>query len=309
MFCPKCGSRNDETALYCTACGNALPLPDAQAAVALDEYYKAVIGPKNQDYYLSHFSRFDRDGIRISWNWPAFLMTFYWLLYRKMWLNSLAYFFFPYVLAFVFALFVVLTDSDPGSLIGSVYLGYLAAIFVLMPMYANALYYRHCKKRITEVRATAHDTQRQLGELAGKGGTSNVVLIVILIFAFVAIIGILAAIAIPAYQDYTTGARTVQAFDFGKTATASVTGFYQSHQAIPENIEETGFELSLPPSVKGLSFDRQSGMVSITVEGSTANGKSILFVPSLDTGNKLVWTCLSKEIQDRYLPVECRQRR
>ena len=47
----------------------------------------------------------------------------------------------------------------------------------------------------------------------------------------VAIIGILAAIAIPAYQDYTTGARTVQAFDFGKTATASVTGFYQSHQA------------------------------------------------------------------------------
>ena len=207
MFCPKCGSRNDETALYCTACGNALPLPDAQGAVALDEYYKAIIGPKNQDYYLSHFSRFDREGARISWNWPSFFMTFYWLLYRKMWLNSLAYFLFPYVLAFVFALFVVLTDSDPGSLLGSVYLGYLAAIFVLIPMYANAL------------------------------------------------------------------------------------------------------ELSLPPSVKGLSFDRQSGVVSITVEGSTVNGKSILFVPSLDTGNKLVWTCMSEEIQDRYLPVECRQRR
>ncbi len=309
MFCPKCGSRNDETARYCTACGNALPLPDAQTAVALDEYYKAVIGPKNQAYYLSQFSRFDREGIRVSWNWPSFLMTFYWLLYRKMWLNALAYFLFPYVLAFVFALFVVLTDSDPGTLVGSVYLAYLAAIFVLIPMYANALYYRHCKKRVSQARATSQDTQRQLGELAARGGTSNVVLILILIFAFVAIVGILAAIAIPAYQDYITGSRTVQAFNFGKTATASVSGFYNSHRAIPENIEETGFELSLPPSVKGLSFDRQSGMVSITVEGSTVNGKSILFVPSLEAGNKLVWTCMSEEIQDRYLPQECLRRR
>jgi Tfp pilus assembly major pilin PilA len=147
-----------------------------------------------------------------------------------------------------------------------------------------------------------------LGELSGKGGTSNIVLILILIFVFVAIIGILAAIAIPAYQDYTTGARTVQAYNFGKTATASVTGFYQSHQAIPGSIEETGFELSLPPSVKGLSFDRQSGMVSVTVEGTIINGKSILFVPSLEAGNKLVWTCMSEEIQDRYLPAECRKR-
>jgi Tfp pilus assembly protein PilE len=318
MFCPKCGISNSDDAVFCSSCGNALPLAakgsSMQSAAAdgfssMDEYYKAAVGPKNQDYYLNCFSGFDNKGkTGVTWNWPSFLVTFYWLLYRKMWLNALVYFFLPYLLVILFGIIAVVMGDSSGVLIGTGYLLYLAAIFILIPMYANALYYRHCKKIISEVRASSQDTQRQLGELSGKGGTSNIVLIFVLIFVFVAIIGILAAIAIPAYQDYTTKARTVQAVTFGKTATDSVANFYNLHQAIPNSLEESDFALSLPPSVKALSFNSQNGTVTVTVEGAVVNGKSILFVPSLDAGNQLIWTCMSEEIQDRYLPQECRHK-
>ena len=318
MFCPQCGISNSDDAVFCSGCGNALPLPAKgssmqQAATdgdrGMGEYYRAVIGPKNQDYYLKCFSGFDNEGkTGATWNWPSFLVTFYWLLYRKMWLNALVYFFLPYLLVILLGIAAVVTGDSSGTLVGAGYLLYLAAIFILMPMYANALYYKHCKKMISGVRASSHDTQRQLGELSGKGGTSNIVLIFVLIFVFVAIIGILAAIAIPAYQDYTTKAHTVQAVTFGRTATDSVTNFYNLHQAIPNNLEEADFALLLPPSVKALSFNGQNGTVTVTIEGSAVNGKSISFVPSLDAGNQLIWTCMSEEIQDRYLPQECRHK-
>ncbi|HIW74485.1 MAG TPA: DUF2628 domain-containing protein [Firmicutes bacterium] len=42
----------------------------------------AFVGP-NSAYYLPRFYKMARTGSRLSWNWPAFLITPYWLLYRK----------------------------------------------------------------------------------------------------------------------------------------------------------------------------------------------------------------------------------
>lgn len=43
-----------------------------------------MIGPNRQRYYLEQFARFDaRGGIGASWNWPAFFVTFFWLIYRN----------------------------------------------------------------------------------------------------------------------------------------------------------------------------------------------------------------------------------
>lgn len=42
-----------------------------------EERYKAVIGPKNQEYYLRHFERFDAAGkAGATWNWSAALFAF-----------------------------------------------------------------------------------------------------------------------------------------------------------------------------------------------------------------------------------------
>lgn len=320
MLCSKCGSSNGEAANFCVSCGYALPLTDravsmpqakAEESASEEEYYKAVIGPKNQDYYLDRFSRFDDDGkISPTWNWPAFLVTFCWLLYRKMWLSAAIYFFLPYLFVLLFGIVGVVAASATGFLIATGYFLYLAAIFIVVPMYANALYYKQCKKTIAAVRATSPGTQRQLGELSGKGGTSNAVFIFILIITFVAFIGILAAIAIPAYQDYTIRARMSQAAIVGRAATDYVGNYYNQYRSIPRSLEASNLAAALPPSVKEVSVDSQTGTITITMNSAAViGGKALKFVPALDGSDHLGWTCMSEEIQDRYLPQDCRQSR
>jgi Tfp pilus assembly protein PilE len=318
MFCPKCGNSNDDSAKFCSGCGNMLPqaVKDAPPQTEvdgsrnLDEFHKAIIGPKNQGYYLSHFSRFDSNGkIGASWHWPAFFVTFYWFLYRKMWLNALIYFLLPYLVMIPIGIAAAMAGKSADTIVGIGYLVYVAAVFLLPPMYANALYYKHCKKIISETNASSNDVQRQLGELSGKGGTSNVALIIVLVFAFVAIIGILAAIAIPAYQDYTTKARLAEAVAVGRNAADSVANYINQHQEIPGSLEQAGFVAPIPPSVKELSVNSQNGTVIITMASAPISGKTFLFVPSLDSNKQIIWSCMSQEIQDRYLPQQCRQQK
>lgn len=320
MFCSKCGSANDDVANFCVKCGYALPLADHAASISPvqadepvsdEEYYKAVLGPKNQDYYLNHFSRFDDERkISPTWNWSAFLVTFYWLLYRKMWRNAAIYFFFPYALMILFWIVGAVAGGAVGIVVSLGYFAYFAAIFVVVPMYANGLYYMQCQKTIEAVRSTTQGTQRQLGELAGKGGTSHAAYIFIMVVTAVAVLGILAAIAIPAYQDYTAKARMSQALTVGRAATEYVDNYFSQYRSIPRNLDAADFMSSLPPYVREVSVDNQAGTISVTMTGAAAiEGKSLKFVAALDGGDHLSWTCMSEQIQDRYLPQECRRTR
>lgn len=320
MFCPQCGKANNDSARFCLNCGNALsqtigdtPLSlTAETSPATDEFYKAAIGPKNQDYYLRHFAHFDSAGkIGVSWHWPAFFVSFYWLLYRKMWLNALIYFFLPYFFMFLVGFAAAVGGGSSDTIIGIGYLVYWAAIIVLPPLYANALYYKHCKSKILEVRASSDNVQRQLGELSAKGGTSNVaVIILLMIFVFVAIIGILAAIALPAYQDYLARARLTEAMGVvGAPAKVSVAEYYEEHRQFPNSLEQAGLPKSLPPSVKAISIDSENGTVTITMATAPVEGKSLLLVPSVDANNQMTWQCRSQDIPDRYLPRQCRQQK
>ena len=317
MFCPQCGNSNDISAKFCSGCGFTLPqigqeAPNAHAGTKAssnqEEFYKAAIGPKNQSYYLSIFQRFENDGkAGVSWHWPAFFITFYWLLYRKMWRNALIYFFLPYLVMIPLVIIGAMAGNAANAVIGFGYFLYLVGIFLLPPLYANTLYYQHCNKKIIEAKASSHDMQRQLGELSGKGGTSNVALIIVLVFAFIAAIGILAAIAIPAYQDYTTRARLAEAASVGNSAAESIAQYYYQHQAVPSSLDVAGFTASLPSSVKNIAVDSQNGIVSITMATAPIEGKELLLVPSLDTNNQITWKCMSLEIPDKYLPRQCLQ--
>lgn len=313
MFCPKCGTSNNDSAKFCLSCGNSLSTVTGGQSVSQDsivnqeEFYKAAIGPKNQTYYLNRFLRFDEDGKTSgSWHWPAFFLTFYWFLYRKMWLNALVYFLLPYILLIPVGIISMMFGKGSEILVGIGYVIYMIAIFIVPPIYANALYYKHCKKKIAEVASSKTDVQRQLGEVSGKGGTSNVVLIFVLLFVFIAIIGILAAIAIPAYSDYTNRARTTQAVSIGKTATLAVTDYYDRHQEVPADLSEAGFTIPADTNMKSLAIDPSNGTITLTLANAALDGKSILFIPSLDSNKQITWRCMSQEIEARHLPKECR---
>jgi hypothetical protein len=230
MFCTHCGSPNHDTAKFCSKCGHALTASQessssnegvhtvdaarqhhAAVSPTPDEFYRAAIGPQNQDYYLRKFLHFDQGGTRLSWNWGAFFQTFYWLLYRKMWLNALAYFVLPYVIMFTLAFFGTLIGFGEGT-VGTAYLLMLAALFVGPPLFGDALYHRHCRQKIAEAKANVglKDEADQLNAVAKSGGVSRILLILFAIFFSIMLIGIVAAIAIPAYQQYVTKSKTVE---------------------------------------------------------------------------------------------------
>jgi Tfp pilus assembly protein PilE len=315
MYCPKCGVSNEDAATFCKACGEVLPLPAGgfqQSRGKSEEpdnaaYYKAVLGSKNQDYYLSRFARFDADGkTSASWHWPAFFITFYWLLYRKMWLPALGYFLLPYLFGGLMGATAGLRNGSANLMFTAGYFLYVACILFLPPLYANSLYYNHCRKKISAVKASKADVQRQLGELAGKGGTSGIVMIILLFFVFIALLGIVAAVAIPAYQDYTTRARVAQAYEMGKSAADSVTRYYNRNQTLPGSLDGAGYIAAPSHAVREIDFDNQSGTLTVIISGAAVDGKSLALEPALDEGRQLYWNCSSAEIKDRYLPRACR---
>ncbi len=307
MFCPQCGNSNDN-AKFCTGCGFRLAANEGAVTYGEDEFFKAVIGPKNQDYYMRRFHDFKRNGkAGISWHWQAFFITFYWLLYRKMWLNAFIYFLTPYLALILMSIISALSGDAAGIVMGIGYLLCMAGIFILPPLYANALYYRHCRKKIAEAKASPGGLERQLGELAAKGGTSNIaIIIIIMVLVITSIIGILAAIAIPAYADYRTRAALASAVSVGSEAAGLVANYIYENSAIPGNLQVAGFKQPLPAAVQEMRVDAKSGVITITMAQAPLTAKSLFLVPTLDESKQIIWKCASQDIPERYLPLRCR---
>lgn len=312
MYCPACGTSNDPSALFCLKCGTRLPVNPSHTEStepSIEEYYAAVIGPKNTDHYLKKFRTFDANGkTSASWHWPAFFITFYWGLYRKMWRNALIYFMSPYLIWIPIGILVAVAHNSPftSAIASLIYLIYAVGVLILPGMYGDALYYKHCKKLIEKVKASTPDHQRQLGELTGKGGTSGAALWIFLMLFFVAFIGILAAIAIPAYQSYQTRAKTAEAYQSGMEAASLVASYYTQNKALPTTIYEAGFSGSLPRAVKEIRINQKNGALVLMMAEVPIADKALVLLPSTE-GDVIKWHCASEDIPDNFLPMSCRK--
>ena len=168
-----------------------------------EDLYRAVIG-RNPEYYLERFKRFDAAGkAGASWHWPAFFITFFWLLYRKMWGAAAGYVVLMLASYLVLPTVAMVVAGVGGGLAGL--LLHLVLVMVVPALFANALYYRHCRNRIADTESLAHDPQARSRELVRRGGTSEVAAAIgaiVAILVGIAFIGMIAAISLPAYNDY-----------------------------------------------------------------------------------------------------------
>jgi Tfp pilus assembly protein PilE len=270
---------------------------DADPAVLTEEEaWAAVVGESKEDYYLPRFDR-AASGQSASWHWPAFFVTWWWMLYRKMWIPALIYFFAPSLVM------GVLTAAIPSA---GPLLGWLV-ILIVPAIFANRWYYRHCTNKIAQVRARGGSKEQMLARLEAVGGTSNVALIVLLVL-IIPIIGILAAVALPAYQMYTVKAKVSDALPVANDVAAAVGKQFEQTGALPSGDDLNRMLADAPHHsryVSGVALDGTSGVLKVQINIPPSITGTLLMTPSADNNRHLSWTCSTTDLA-KYTPRSCR---
>jgi Zn-dependent protease with chaperone function/Tfp pilus assembly major pilin PilA len=136
---------------------------------------------------------------------------------------------------------------------------------------------------------------------AGIGGAGSIIIVV-------AIIGILAAIAIPAYRDYTTRARVVEAISSAAPVREAVAEHILRNQKFPESAEDFGDSLPDTSAAmeRGINITvTEGGAIAIEFSQSDMSGKSFFLVPYVKD-RRLNWRCESETIPPKGFPTTCR---
>ena len=116
----------------------------------------------------------------------------------------------------------------------------------------------------------------------------------------VAIIGILAAVAIPAYSDYTTRATVTEGLSLAQSAKLSISESIQTGSAI--DFTDPSAALAEINSITATSAG-----VTISYESDALAGVTTDFVISLTPDvNGSVWTCATDVSDTGLVPAECR---
>jgi len=123
----------------------------------------------------------------------------------------------------------------------------------------------------------------------------------------VAIIGILAAIAIPAYQDYTIRARVTEGLEMASSAKLAVSETAMTNNALPATQAATGYTTPVAtPNVASIAV-AGDGTAAITVTyTAAAGGGTIIMAPTLTANGDVTWTCTGGTLLAKYRPASCR---
>lgn len=136
----------------------------------------------------------------------------------------------------------------------------------------------------------------------GSGGGAS-------LLVTVAIVGILAAVAIPAYQDYTIRAKVTEGLSLGSAAKVAVSEYYAANKSACESNEACSLA-----SANDLSSNTvrrvevgQNSAVTIEFTVKQIDAQTIVLEPHLNDAGELQWTCTGGSLDAKYRPSSCRK--
>ena len=115
------------------------------------------------------------------------------------------------------------------------------------------------------------------------------------------IVGVLAAVAIPAYQEYTIKAQLTAAMTTSQGARRTLASYYDANGAIPASLEAAHVE---ERQADGAQLALNDDMV-LTV--TTRRNQQLVFTPHKDASGHIAWQCAAGEgVKPKELPRDCR---
>ena len=142
----------------------------------------------------------------------------------------------------------------------------------------------------------------------------------------IAIVGILAAIALPAYQDYTVRAKVSEAMVNLAEGKTTIAEFYAANNAFPENAASAGIntnpDTDIVASILYSSTFGTAGLPSIGAlvkaeiipNGTAGETYSFYLSGTTASGNRIIWVCKLGAVytnadvvmEAKYVPANCR---
>ena len=123
----------------------------------------------------------------------------------------------------------------------------------------------------------------------------------------IAIVGVLASFAIPAYQNYTVRARVTEGLNLAAAAKLAVSEVTMTNNALPNDQKEAGY-VSPAPTVNVASVTiagNNTGEITIRFTPLAGNG-TIVLVPTLEPTGDVTWACNEGSLAAKYRPAACR---
>ena len=119
----------------------------------------------------------------------------------------------------------------------------------------------------------------------------------------IAVIGILAAVALPAYKDYTVRAKVAMAYNNATTARNALGAHYAKTKTVPDSLKEVGIN---PEQADGSTLELNTENMTLTI--LTPHGE-LLLTPSDEGSGKISWACTHGiELRNNQVPLECRSK-
>ena len=151
---------------------------------------------------------------------------------------------------------------------------------------------------------------KQMKKNVQKGFTLIELMIVI------AIIGILAAIAIPAYQDYTIRAQVSEGLSLADGAKTAIVEYYNNKGTFPPSNVSAGLAAAAQITgnyVTGLNVGTAAGQIQVTFgnKANTAIANKVLTLSASTSGGSVKFRCgpngsNGTTVDNKYLPSSCR---